>query len=124
MSSHGTLIKFLAYGGAVIFAIIVVNGMMKFNRIRSLSASTLYTGHQWTTEDKVAMTNACVLNATESYQKDSAKTRALCECVTETVTSKYTYDEVKDLDKKSDEDKLKVVFPLIKPCKTEIYGDK
>ena len=120
----GTLLKVLAYGGAVIFAAIIAMTISSFKTADKFSNKVNFTDHRWTKEDKEAMTNACILNAKISYQKDSVKTRALCECVTETLTSKYTYEQAMEMDKQPRQEQLNVVIPFLKACQVEINNGK
>jgi hypothetical protein len=118
------LLKILIYGGATIFAALILIGIFSFKPINKHSYTGIPIDHRRTKEDKVAMTNACVLNAKTRYQRDSVKTRAICECVTESITSKYTYEQTMELDKQSREDQMKVTTPIIKTCLAEINSGK
>jgi hypothetical protein len=120
----GTLLKFLAYGGAVIFAALILIGIFSFKPADKRSYAATQNNHPWTKDEKIAMTNACILNAKVSYQKDSVKTRALCECATESITSKYTYEQAMELNKQPREEQLKVVIPVLKACQVEVNGAK
>jgi hypothetical protein len=97
----GTLLKILVYGGVLIFAAIILIEIFSFKPADKDSNSSIQTNHPWKKEEKTEMSNACILNAEVSYQKDSVRTRTLCECVTESFTSKYTYEQAMELNKQS-----------------------
>ena len=121
MERKGTLLKILVYAGTAVFAILILIRLFAFKDSRQVNASKLQTQHrQWTKADKDAMTKACIANAKNSYQKDPVGTTSLCACVTEKFTSKYTYDQAKELNKKPQQEQMDSVIPIIKSCKTEI----
>jgi len=70
------------------------------------------------------MSNACILNAKVSYQKDSVNIRALCECVTESFTSKYTYAQAMELNKQPRKEQLNMMIPFLKSCQVELNNTK
>jgi hypothetical protein len=120
----GKLLEFLAYGGAVIFATLILIGIFSFKPSDKCSDTVNLTNHPWTKEEKAAMSNACILNAKVSYQKDSVKTRALCECATESFTSKYTFEQATELTKQPRQEQLNAMIPFIKACQVEVNSGK
>jgi len=120
----GTILKILAYGGALIFASLIIIGIFSFKPIDRRRNTATLTNHPWTKEEKAEMSNACILNAKVSYQRDSIKTRALCECVTESFTSKYTFEQALELNKQPSQEQLNVMIPFIKACQADIHSSK
>ena len=121
---RGTLLKFLAFGGAVIFAALILVGIFSFNTVNKHSLTIEPTNRPWTKEEKEAMSNTCILNAKVSYQKDSVKTRALCECVTESFTSKYSFEQAEELTKRPRQELLNAMIPFLKACQVEVNSSK
>ena len=121
MERKGVLLKILVYAGTVIFAILILISLFAFKDSREVNISNLQTQHrEWTKADKDAMTKACIANAKNSYQKDPVGTTSLCACVTDKFTSKYTYDQAQELNRKPQQEQMDSVMPIIKACKTDI----
>jgi preprotein translocase subunit SecG len=99
MERKGTLLKILVYACTAIFAILILVSIFSFTNRQ-------VQHRRWTKADKDAMTKTCIANAKNSYQKDPVRTTALCECATEKVISKYTYEEAMKLNSKSQQEQL------------------
>ena len=121
MERKGTFLKILVYVGTGLFALLILISIIEPKTLQRANNTNLRTEHGgWTMADKEAMTRACIESAKESYQKDSAATIALCECVTEKIASKFTYSQIEELNKKPQKVQLDSVIPLIKSCRAEI----
>jgi hypothetical protein len=64
MERKGTLLKILAYGGAIIFAALILISIFAFKDSGQINTSNFQIQRrQWTKADKEAMTKACIANA-------------------------------------------------------------
>ncbi len=117
MERRGTLFKILAYAGTLIFAALILIGIFSFKDKSQNFFNVKTQPRQWTQADKDAMTKACIENAKNSYAKDPVKTTSLCECVTGKFTAKYTYEQAQELNKKSQQEQLDSLMPIINSCR-------
>lgn len=124
MERRGTLFKILAYGGVVIFALLILISIFSFKSSSQSTYNNKIPSRPWTQADKDAMTRACIENAKNSYAKDPVKTTSLCECATEKFTEKYTYDQAEELNKKSQQEQMDSAIILYKSCMDEINNTK
>lgn len=125
MQRKGSLLKILVYLGVVLFALLILKSFfLPDNSQRANASNADSKHHQWTSADKEEMTRDCIASAKEAYQKDSARITALCECVTEKFTSKYTYDQVEELNKKPDQEKRHSILPIVETCKADMKTAK
>jgi hypothetical protein len=120
MQRRGALLKILVYLGIVLFALLILKNFFapEHRGVNTSNAETKH--HEWTKADKEEMTKDCIANAKDAYQKNPTRITSLCECFTEKFTSKYTYDQVDELNKKPGQEKTDSILPIIDSCKAEI----
>jgi len=117
---RGPFYKLLVYGGTIGFAVLILINIFSFRDKPQNVFDTNSQPRQWTQADKDAMTKSCIANAKNSYEKDPVGTTSLCECVTEKFTSKYTYDQAVELNKKPQQEQMDSAISLIKSCKNDM----
>ncbi len=124
MERRGKLFKILAYAGTIIFAALILIDIFSFKYKLQTPLNLQTQPRQWTQADKDAMTKACIENAKNSYAKDPVKTTSLCECVTEKLTTKYTYDQAQELNKKSQQEQFDSLIPILNSCRFDSTSSK
>ncbi len=94
--------------------ILIGNGL--YDLANSESGRYSIGDNHWTAERKKILIETCLREVSTMADKYPEIMKTYCECSVERVTERQTYSEYVDNLKKSQDEQLKIIMPIIKDC--------